>query len=161
MTLPSSDVDPDTASIEAIVSCLYDVLSGPAGERDWDRLRKLYLEGARLIPTGARPGGRQGLNLFPVEAYIQDVRPHFRANGFHEREVARRIERFGEIAHVFSTYESRHRAEDPEPFVRGINSIQLLRREGRWWVVNVLWQNESDDAPIPARYLPAAVAAES
>ena len=156
MTPATSNVDPDTASIEAIVACLYEVLSGPAGERDWDRLRKLYLDQARLIPTGSRPGGRQGLNLFPVDAYIADVRPHFRANAFHEREVAHRIERFGEIAHVFSTYESRHHAEDPEPFVRGINSIQLLRREGRWWVVNVMWQNEGPEAPIPVRYLPAS-----
>ena len=148
-------IDPDTASIEAIVACMYEVLSGPPGERDWARLKKLYLGQARLIPTGMRPGGSQGLNLFSVDAYVDDVRQHFLSTGFFEREAARKVERFGDIAHVFSTYESRHGADDVHPFLRGINSIQLLRKEGRWWVVNVMWQNESAEAPIPAAYLPA------
>ena len=36
-------------------------------------------------------------------------------------------EQFGRIAHVWSTYESRHHESDPEPFMRGINSIHSSR----------------------------------
>ena len=106
-----------------------------------------------MIPTGRRPNGEDALRVRDTGQYIESVRPWFREHGFFEREVARRTERFGNIVHVFSTYESRHTLDDVEPFVRGINSIQLLWRERRWWVVTVFWQNESAEQPIPARYL--------
>ena len=74
-------------------------------------------------------------------------------DGFHEREIARRVEQFGHIAHVFSTYESRHRRSDPQPFMRGINSIQLFNDGTRWWVMNVTWSQETPVMPIPEDYL--------
>jgi|SRR5207245_1916258 len=66
---------------------------------------------------------------------------------------ARRTEQFGHIAHVWSTYESRHSEDDPEPFMRGINSIQLFYDGNRWWIVNIYWQQESVEDPIPEKYL--------
>jgi hypothetical protein len=75
-------------------------------------------------------------------------------NGFFEREISRITETFGGVTHRFSTYESRRRAEDPTPFARGINSIQLLNDGRRWWVVTVFWDSERPSNPIPARYLP-------
>jgi hypothetical protein len=73
--------------------------------------------------------------------------------GFFEREVARRTEMFGNIAHVFSTYEARHKVEDKDPLVRGINSIQLMNDGKRWWIVTVFWQAETPDNPLPKKYL--------
>jgi hypothetical protein len=73
--------------------------------------------------------------------------------GFEERQIAMRVERFGCVAHAWSTYESRH-APDEEPFARGINSIQLYNDGTRWWVVTVFWDSERVDNPIPATYLP-------
>jgi hypothetical protein len=55
--------------------------------------------------------------------------------------------------HVFSTYEARQKADDPKPFMRGINSIQLFNDGKRWWVVSILWQSESPDNPLPEKYL--------
>ena len=78
------------------------------------------------------------------------------ANGFFEREIASRVEQYGRVVHVFSTYESRHAPEDPEPFMRGINSFQLWNDGTRWWVVSILWEGERAANPIPARYLPGA-----
>jgi hypothetical protein len=74
-------------------------------------------------------------------------------NGFFEKEIARRTEQFGHIAHVWSTYESRHQADDPEPFMRGINSIQLIYDDTRWWIITIYWEHEGVDSPIPERYL--------
>ena len=76
------------------------------------------------------------------------------APGFHERELARRVEAFGNIAHVWSTYESRYTAQDPAPFSRGINSFQFVRHQGRWWVVTIFWDVECQDNPIPGQHLP-------
>jgi hypothetical protein len=146
----------DVSSIDAIIKASYAVISGLAGKkRDWERERSLFLPGARLIPTATVPG-RNDVDLAPlildVEAYIQRVEPLFADKGFYETEVARRTEQFGQIAHVWSTYESRHREDDPEPFMRGINSFQLFHDGSRWWIVNIYWQHESAEYPIPEKY---------
>jgi hypothetical protein len=145
----------DVTSIDAIITAAYDVISGPAGKkRDWDRERSLYYPGARLIPT-AKPGANDGLapQILDVEGFIARVEPYFAEHGFFEKEIARRTEQFGHIAHVWSTYESRHDADDPEPFSRGINTIQLFYDGNRWWIVNIFWQQESAADPIPEEYL--------
>lgn len=153
MNPPPSHWQDDVASVDSLIAAMYHLISGPPGERDWDRLRNLYLPGARMIPTGRRPNGDDGLRVLDVEQYIASVRGYFLAHGFFETEIARRVECYGHLLHAMSTYESRHAIDDAEPFVRGINSIQLLQREGRWWVVTVFWDNESANNPIPPRYL--------
>ena len=150
------DADPhDVDSIGAIITAAYEGISGRAGEkRDWDRERSLYYPGARLIPT-AKPGASDGLapQILDVDGFIARVEPYFAEYGFYEKEIARRTEQFGHIAQVWSTYESRHNEDDPQPFARGINSIQLFYDGNRWWIVNIYWQQESAEDPIPEGYL--------
>ena len=154
----SNSADPsDVESIEAIVAAAYDVISGPAGQkRDWKRERSLFISGARLIPT-AVDAGRNDVDLAPqvldVDAYIARVESYFATTGFYEKEVARRVEQFGQIAHVWSTYESRHDPNDAKPFMRGINSIQLFNDGSRWWILTIYWQHESRQHAIPEKYL--------
>ena len=144
----------DVASMDSIVAALYDVISGPAGKkRDWDRFRSLFIPGARLIPTGKRQSGEIGSRVTTVDDYATANNKFLEENGFFEKEIARRTESFGNIAHVFSTYESRHKAEDPKPFARGINSIQLMNDGKRWWIVTVFWQGEGPENPLPEKYL--------
>jgi hypothetical protein len=147
----------DVESLDAIIAATYDVISGPAGKkRDWDRERSLFISGARLIPTAVE-AGRNDVDLAPqildVEGYIARVEPLIEGQGFYEKEIARRVEQFGHIAHVWSTYESRHDPSDVEPFMRGINSIQLFNDGSRWWIVSIYWQHESALHPLPDRYL--------
>jgi hypothetical protein len=146
----------DVGSIEAIIAAAYDVISGPAGKkRDWELERALFWPGARLIPTATVPG-RNDVDLAPlmldVEGYIQRVEPIFAKSGFYEKEIARRVEQFGQIAHVWSTYESRHDPSDSASFMRGINSIQLFNDGRRWWILSIYWQHESPQHMIPAKY---------
>jgi hypothetical protein len=141
----------DVESIDAIVTAMYANISGPAGERDWERERFLYMPGARLQPTRPKPEGGATMDVFDFEGYAASRAPHFREQPFYEKEVARRIERFGNVAHVWSTYEGR-RSPDGEPFLRGINSIQLFHDGDRWWVVSVLWDNEREGNPLPEKY---------
>jgi hypothetical protein len=143
----------DVATIDSTIAALYDVISGPAGKRNWDRFRSLFIPGARLIPTGRRQSGEVGSRVLTVEDYVQRAGAAFEKEGFFEREAARRVEMFGNIAHVFSTYESRHTKEDAKPFQRGINSIQLMNDGKRWWVVTIFWQGEDEKNPLPEKYL--------
>jgi hypothetical protein len=155
--MSKSEPDPaDVAAIDAIIRAAYDVISGPAGKkRDWNRERSLFYPGARLIPTANVPG-RNDVDLEPqmldIEGYIARVEPLFEKAGFYEKEIARRVEQFGQIAHVWSTYESRHDPDDAKPFMRGINSIQLFNDGKRWWILSIYWQHENAAHPIPKEY---------
>jgi len=147
----------DVESIDAIIKASYDVISGPAGKRrDWERERSLFAPGARLIPTATVPG-QTDVELAPlvvdVEGYIARVGPLFEKEGFYETEVTRRVEQFGQIAQVWSTYESRRDPSDAKPFMRGINSFQLFNDGKRWWIVSIYWQHESTKYPLPKQYL--------
>lgn len=140
--------------MDAIIAALYDVISGPAGQkRNWDRFRSLFVPGARLIPTGKRPTGEVASRVRTPEDYIQGSGPVLERDGFFEKEISRRVEKFGSIAHIFSTYEARRKAEEERPFMRGINSIQLMNDGKRWWIVTVFWQAEDATNPLPAEYL--------
>jgi len=144
----------DVAAMVSIVAAVYDVISGPAGQkRSWDRFRSLFIPGARLIPTGRRQTGEVGSRVLTPDEYVTRSSPLLEQNGFFEREVSRRVEKFGNIAHIFSTYESRHKPDDAKPFARGINSIQLMNDGSRWWIVTIFWQGEDEKNPLPAEYL--------
>jgi hypothetical protein len=143
----------DVASEDAIIAALYDVISGPAGQkRDWQRFHSLFIPGARLIPTGK---GAQGVRhrVMTPEEYVTTSGAMLEERGFFESEIGRTSERFGNIVHAFSAYDSKHTLADAQPFARGINSIQLLHDGNRWWVVSVFWDSERADNPIPAKYL--------
>ena len=144
----------DVSSMEAILRSLYDVISGPAGQkRDWDRFRSLFYDGARLIPATRTADGQARARVLDVEGYVTRASGNVSQQGFYEKEIARRVDQFGSIAQVFSTYESRHAADDAKPFARGINSIQLYFDGSRYWIVTILWDAERADNPLPARYL--------
>ena len=159
LEVETRNADPaDVASIDAIITAAYDSISGPPGKRDWDRERSLFIPGARLIPTTKNAGetslvGEIAPHMLDIDGFIERVRDYVEKNGFYEKEIARRTEKFDQIAHVWSTYESRHKANDPEPFMRGINSIQLFYDGSRWWILSIYWQHESVEHPIPEKYL--------
>lgn len=142
----------DVASMEAIIEAVYDVISGPKGqERDWNRMRSLFVPGARLISARTGKDGVTSAHVMSVDDYIRLGDPLLKKDGFFEREAYRTEDRFGNIAQVFSTYESRHE-KDGKPFQRGINSFQLLFDGKRWWVVTIYWQGERPELPIPKQY---------
>ena len=143
----------DVASPEAIIKAMYETISGPAGKRNWYRERSLYLPGARLIPIGRRIHGEGGLHVMNVDEWIEEVTPFFAENDFWEMEVMRHADRFGNMIQAFSTYEARDSKDGP-PIARGINSIQLMNDGGRWWVVQIYWLAETEELPLPSKFLP-------
>lgn len=141
----------DGDSTETLVRAVYDVISGEAGTRDWARFRSLFAEGARLISMRVTAEGATP-RVMTVDDYARQAGASFEKNAFYEREVSRRVETFGNIAHVFSTYESR-RAPAEKPFARGINSFQLVKDGKAWKVMTILWDAEREGSPIPQKYL--------
>lgn len=143
----------DVASIDAIVTALYDVISGPGEQpRDWDRFRSLFLPGARLLYSRTNQAGEEQLHAMTVEDFIRIVTPVYaRGGGFWERDVAHTTDQFGNVAHVFTSYETRPAADGPV-VARGINSVQLVRHQGRWWVASLAWDTERPGNPIPSEY---------
>jgi hypothetical protein len=142
-------------TLDQAIATLYDVISGDAGvERDWDLFRYLFIPEAQLIPSGKDKSGKTGYQVMTPEDYVNTSGKWLEENGFHEKEIHRVTETYGTVTHVFSTYESYRSKADKEPFARGINSIQLLYDEERWWIVSVYWMGETKEQPIPERYLP-------
>jgi hypothetical protein len=142
----------DVDTVEHIMRAIYDSISGPAGPRNWDRFRSLFYADARLIPTRRDNAGKISANSLTVEQYITRARSFFDKEGFFESPASNRVEAWDHIAHVWSTYESRH-AKGEKPFARGINSFQLFNDGSRWWVVTIYWEGEDPGHPIPEKYL--------
>lgn len=143
------------SSLDSILYNLYGAISGEKGEaRDWELMKYLFHPDARLIPSGKNQEGNIGATFMTVQDYIDRAGPWLIENGFFEKEIHREVDTFGNITQVFSTYESFRSESDEAPFMRGINSIQLLNDGTRWWIINIYWMQESKESPIPGRYLP-------
>src|SRR5579862_3492081 len=143
----------DVASADAIIHAVYNVISGPAGPRDWQRFASLFVPGARLIPTRRMPNNPvpQVAVLSPQE-YARVAGDHFSKEAFYESEIGHSSDTFGAITQRFSAYASRH-APDGAPFARGINSFQLFNDGKRWYIVTIYWDDERSGEKIPAHYL--------
>ncbi|MEE9372188.1 MAG: hypothetical protein V3V00_03970 [Saprospiraceae bacterium] len=145
----------DLKSIDNIISALYEVISGNKGvERDWDRFRTLFTPEARLIPSSKNKDGEIGYRILSPDDYINTAGASLVENGFHEVEIHRVTEQYGSLLHLWSTYESYKNKTDKEPFMRGINSIQMINMNGEWKVLQIYWLGESDDNILPQQYLP-------
>jgi len=141
----------DVKSMDAILRAIYDVISGPAGNRDWKRFRSLFLPQARFTQVGKGPDGATFVISWNVEEFVRDAGEVFSKQPFYESAIVNQPESYGNMAQVFSSYESRH-APGEKPFERGINSIQLLNDGSRWWVISIAWDSERVDNPLPAKF---------
>ena len=132
----------DEEAIGAVIDEMYDMISGPAGPRDWSRQASCFLPDARQVRTWEDEGRPAMLSMSPDD-YQRNVTPFFMANPFYEVETGRRIDLFGNMAHVWSNYEARTSPSDADVERRGINSIQLFRHPDLGWrIVHMIWDNE-------------------
>ena len=152
-TAPPADKR-DVGSIDAIIAALYDVISGPANQhRNWERMTSLFAPGALMGAVFENRQKQLVHRSFSLPEYIRLSSPIMLKDGFFEHEIGRKTERFGNIAQVFSAYESRFKKEDAKPFERGINSIQLAFDGTKWQVVSILWEGERPGLQIPREFL--------
>jgi hypothetical protein len=148
----------DVESPEVIVHAAYAAIARePGNDYDWDRFRTLFLDGALLIPNIQQTDGV--FTPLTVQGFIDWVNSFTDLSspddrGFIEGEINRFEERYGDIAHVFSTYE-KHLWGDEAVVGRGVNSFQMVQHDGRWWITAIIWDEPTGGEPIPAKYLPA------
>lgn len=158
LSVPGKPVRPappsglDVVSKDNILKALYEVISGPPGERNWERFRSLFHPQAYMGATATDPSGTVRFRSFTPEEYVRNNGPFFKSSGFFEEEIGRSEDAFGNIVQVFSAYQYRFQQNGPVQ-KRGINSIQLVNENGRWWIANIIWNEESQALPIPEKYL--------
>ncbi len=151
----SSDYLEKVNSVDNTIATLYSVISGEKGEaRNWELFKFLFHPDAKLIPSGPNQKGEIKVRYMTPDDYINSSGKWLVENGFFEKELHREVDTFGNVTQVFSTYESYRSKNDVTPFMRGINSIQLLNDGNRWWIVNIYWTSERPNNPIPKQYLP-------
>ena len=149
-----TDYSSKVSTLDSTIATLYSVISGEKGEaRNWELMRFLFHEDAKLIPTGLTKDTTYRAKFMTVEDYIKNSGAWLEKNGFFEKEIHREAEQFGNIAHVFSTYECFKSEKDTKPFMRGINSIQLIYDNKRWWIINIYWAQETPLNPMPRKYI--------
>ena len=142
---------PSQATLDELIKAIDDAVSGPAN-KDRACFRALFVPDARLAPLGKLPDGSEAPHILTVDGWIDAVRKRGSAV-FYERQVKVSTERYGSLAHLWSTYEVRP-TPDGKPEVRGINSIQAVFDGQRWRVISILWQAETPAEPVPEKYLP-------
>jgi hypothetical protein len=154
MSSPPPAAATDVRSMDAIMHAYYGVLSGPAGNRDWNRFYSLFAPGARLIQTSrAAPDSTPRTVVMTPQEFAQKLGGYFAKNAFYEKEISHSVDMFGAITQRFSTYAVLDVPGDAKSSVRGIYSAQLFNDGKRWYLVTMYWDNEHPGTSIPSRYL--------
>jgi len=142
----------DTSSVDAVLTAIYESITFAEGkEPDLSRLRSLFAPVALCI----RINKDQSVDRMTVDAFILSFRERIKSGAlksFHEYEIVRKTQRFGQMAHVFSTYQKVLNVSDPNKMIRGINSIQLFNAGGRWRIGSLMWMDERPEMPVPPEY---------
>jgi hypothetical protein len=142
-------------TLETTLNALYASISFTSGTKPrLDVLRALFLPQGLLINNNT-PATPVVMSVEEFCGVVETAMASGNLTEFHEKEVARIIEVFGNIAHVFSTYEARFDEASVEPFSVGINTIQFIRTGGKWLVSAMAWNDQTAEERIPAGYLAA------
>lgn len=150
---PVSARTEDVATIDGLMKAFYEVISGPPGQpRQWARDRSLYIPDVRFVAVEKRKDGSIEAEPVTHQEFVDRSDASLVKNGFYESEIHRDTQQFGNIAHIFSTYESRIKKDGPV-IERGINSLELFNDGKRWWVLSVQWDNEREGVTIPDKWL--------
>lgn len=150
--IPFIEADPkDVSTIDGIVKAFYEVVSGGKGvPRQWSRDKTLYTPDIRFVGMSEKDG-KINAGVMTHNRYVNGSNEFFVTEGFTEREINRVVRKFGNIAHVFSSYE--FFTEDKKESGRGINSLELFWDGTRWWISAVTWEEERPNNPIPKEFL--------
>lgn len=134
-------------TLDAVIAEMYDSICFEKGQRpDWQRQTRIFAPNARLVRITD-----DGIFEFDLQSYRENLERMIASGeltSFWEGELWREVRQFGEMAHVLSAYETR-RSRDGEVLNRGVNSVQLFQRDGRWWVSALLWRREGRSIRIP------------
>lgn len=157
IAVPTTATDPkDVSTIDGIIKAFYETISGPKGQpRQWGRDRTLYMPGVMFVSMNERDG-KISAGVMTHQGYVNASNDSLVTGGFHESEINRVVKRFGNVAHVFSTYEFTN--DNKSVTGRGVNSIELYWDGTRWWIAFASWDEERPGNPIAKEFLPSKAA---
>jgi hypothetical protein len=143
----------EVATLDGIIKAYYDVVTVKKGEKvSYERDSLLHVPNAAVGMAQMGKDGKVKLQLISLKQFHQNSDAFLEKDGFYEKEISRKVENFGAIYHVWSTYETRNVADGPI-IERGINSIQLYFDGTRFWILTWVFDNESKKWSIPKKYL--------
>ncbi len=141
----------DWQSPEAIVDAVYQTISaGRNQERDWQRFRALFFDGAAFAMSMQTPQF-SGILESDIETMIDQTESFYKPLGFYEIELDKKVIRHHQLASVYSTFEVKHDLQDEQPLMRGINHFQLLHDGDRWWIISNVSTLEGEGFSIPEK----------
>lgn len=139
----------DAKTIDALIKASYEVVSGEKGaKRQWERDIYLHHPEAVYSYFDKQKGGQRTMTLQEFHKETDAMVFH---TDFYESEINREVRVFGNIAHVWSTYETRLE-KDGKVERRGINSIQLIYENDRWYILSWTFCGETDENIIPKTF---------
>jgi hypothetical protein len=153
-----TSTDLDLHSLDDVVTAMYASISGPPGGQDWALSQRLFHPRAQMIRTKLDATGRPVAMVFTVEEYQVNASELLKNVPFYEIEIARRTVRFGNLAQVFSAYEARPAPGAAELIKRGMNLMHLYDDGERWWIMQMIWDDERPGVQIPRELFDSRVA---
>ena len=129
---------------------LYEVVSAPPGERDWEGIRELYHPRATLVRTGVDDQGQAFVLAMTFDEYVANVTRLLRDIEFSETEIHQEVTVFGNVARLASVYEYRSRSVDGRRRGRGVNFFNLVNEGQGWKIMNIVWHNERPGTSLAA-----------
>jgi hypothetical protein len=143
----------DVSTLNGIMKSYYDVVTVEKGGKVYfERDSLLHMPDVRVGSASVSKSGKMVFHLMTLKEYHKRSDASLEREGFYEKEISRKVEQFGSIYHVWSTYESRHTKTGPV-IERGINSIELYFDGTRFWILGWFFDSERKGNPIPAKYL--------
>lgn len=134
----------DRRQLDQLVRVFYEAISfEEGGMPDWDSIADLFSDHARI--TRVTPEAIDYMDLASFRNMAEELLEVGAFTSFFERELARRTDRFGDVIHIASAYETRVSPAAVDHLERGVNSLQLVREGAEWKIVSLCWDV---DAPF-------------
>ena len=140
----------DLETPEGLIEEIYRLVSFPAGTTpDWDAVRDLFIPEALVVLRTSRDGS----TVFSVDGFVEDFvtfieQSDVESTGFTERILDMQTFEWGDIAHVLVLFDSDIPGDGREPRA-GVDSFQLIKRDGRWWIASITNERPATDRPLP------------
>lgn len=157
LSLAAAVVLPDPALAQAhletpegLIEEIYRLVSFPAGTTpDWDAVRDLFIPEALVVLRTSRDGS----TVFSVDGFVEDFvtfieQSDVESTGFTERILDMQTFEWGDIAHVLVLFDSDIPGDGREPRA-GVDSFQLIKRDGRWWIASITNERPATDRALP------------
>lgn len=152
------NADPsDVSTLDGIIKAFYESVSFSSGSQpNFRRFRTLFHPQGMVVPSKVDKMMPQ--SVLDIDSFIKNSVENIVLTGMERKgsivgEIARRTLTFGNIAHIFSTFQTKNKQEETKPQQRGVYSIQMIRESHRWWVISLIWETERQDMPLPKAYL--------